>query len=160
LASWCRDRELQRAVLRCIVLLLACVMFLPMGCGARGTAAKRTACAPIENGKVAYLSQAARTAEVGHVLFVALGEGEKYLARNEPTDFPWEAISSSDTGVVKPVVLCPNAGVYTVPVRVFAFKAVATGRASLIAPVATAWRSTTAARTHELQAERATITVR
>src|ERR1700752_2592647 len=86
---------------RClVVVLLACASLLPMGCGGSGTAAKRTACTPIENGKVAYLSEAARTAGVGHVLFVALGEAEKHLGRNDPTGFPWEAISSSNLGVL------------------------------------------------------------
>lgn len=91
----------------------------------------------------------------GAVLWVALGEGYKYSLSPYPSSFPWLRPISSDQEVLKPLRLCPTRGGYPLRVRITGFRAVADGRAVLLAKLVTPWRG----RTPALERYRATVIV-
>jgi hypothetical protein len=109
-------------------------------------------------------SGATLTVKVGAFVYVELVEAEKYLSwpagtKPPPRVFPWAAAHSSDPSVLRRVALCPSSGAYTLPVVVYAFRALTTGTATLTAPIAQAWKRVKPARRRGLHPYRATVTV-
>ncbi len=109
-------------------------------------------------------SGATLTVKVGAFVYVELVEAEKYLSwptgtKPPPRVFPWAAARSSDPSVLRRVALCPSSGAYTLPVVVYAFRALTTGTATLTAPIAQAWKRVKPARRRGLHPYRATVTV-
>jgi hypothetical protein len=75
---------------------------------------------------------------MGAFIYVELVEAEKYLSSSPGTKpppgvFPWAAARSSDPSVLRRVTLCPGSGVSTLPVMVYAFRALMPGSATLTA---------------------------
>jgi hypothetical protein len=104
------------------------------------------------------------TVQVGAVVYVELVEAEEYLswpAGTEPPPrvFPWTAARSSDTRVLERVALCPSREMFTLPVVVYAFRALRPGTATLTAPIAPAWKRAKPARRRGLHPYRATVIV-
>jgi hypothetical protein len=104
------------------------------------------------------------TVQVGAVVYVELVEAEEYLSwpagtKPPPRVFPWAAARSSDHRVLERVALCPGREVSTLPVMVYAFRALRPGTATLTAPIATAWKRTKPARRRGLHPYRATVIV-
>jgi hypothetical protein len=102
--------------------------------------------------------------KVGVFVYVELVEAEKYLSwpagtKPPPRVFPWAAARSSDPGVLRRVALCPSSGVSTLPIVVYAFRALTPGNATLTAPVAQAWERVEPARRRGLRPYRATVIV-
>jgi hypothetical protein len=109
-------------------------------------------------------SGAILTVKVGAVVYVELVEAEKYLSwpagtKPAPRVFPWAAARSSETSVLRRVALCPSSGAYTLPVVVYAFRALTPGTATLTAPIAQAWKRVKPARRRGLHPYRATVIV-
>lgn len=104
------------------------------------------------------------TVRLGSVVYVELVEAEEYLSwsagtKPPPRVFPWAVARSSDPRVLQRVVLCPSRGISTLPVVVYAFRALRPGTARLIAPVAPAWKRAKPARRRGLHPYHATVTV-
>jgi hypothetical protein len=102
--------------------------------------------------------------KAGAVVYVELVEAEKYLSwrtgtKPPPRVFPWAAARSSDPSVLRRVALCPSRRVSTLPIMVYAFRALHSGTATLTAPIATAWKRVKPARRRGLPPYRATVTV-
>jgi hypothetical protein len=77
-----------------------------------------------------------------------------------PGVFPWAAARSSDPSVLRRVELCPpRSGVSTLPIVVYAFRALTPGTATLTAPIAQAWKRVKPARRRGLRTYRATVIV-
>jgi hypothetical protein len=113
---------------------------------------------------IAPKSGATLTVKVGAVVYVELVEAEKYLSwpagtKPPPRVFPWAAARSSDPSVLRRVALCPSSGPYTLPVVVYAFRALTPGTATLTAPIAQAWKNVKPARRRGLHPYRATVIV-
>lgn len=113
---------------------------------------------------IAPKSGATLTVRKADIVYVELVEPEKYLswrpgAKPPPRVFPWGAARSSDPSVLARVALCPSKGVSTLPVEVYAFRALRPGTATLTAPVAPAWKRTKPARHRGLHPYRATVIV-
>jgi hypothetical protein len=113
---------------------------------------------------IAPKSGATLTAKVGAFVYVELVEAEKYLSSSPGTKpppgvFPWAAARSSDPSVLRRVALCPGSGVSTLPVMAYAFRALTPGSATLIAPIAQAWKRVKPARRRGLHPYRATVIV-
>ena len=109
-------------------------------------------------------SGATLTVKVGAVVYVALVEAEKYLSwpagtKPPPRVFPWAAARSSDPSVLRRVALCPSSGAYTLPVVVYAFRALTPGTTTLTAPITQAWKRVKPARRRGLHPYHATVTV-
>jgi hypothetical protein len=109
-------------------------------------------------------SGATLTVKAGAFVYVALVEAEKYLSSSPGTKpppgvFPWAAARSSDPSVLRRVALCPSSGAYTLPVMVYAFRALTPGTATLTAPIEQAWKSVKPARRRGLHPYRATVIV-
>jgi hypothetical protein len=101
---------------------------------------------------------------VGAFVYVELVEAEKYLSwspgtKPPPGVFPWAAARSSDPSVLRRVALCPNSGASTLPVVVYAFRALTPGTTTLTAPIAQAWKRVKPARRRGLHPYRATVIV-
>ena len=79
-------------------------------------------------------------APIGTVLWVELVESANYSASPYPTSFPWLTPTSSDQNVLRAVRMCPDRGVYSLPVTITGFRAVGDGGASLLAKLAPPWR--------------------
>jgi hypothetical protein len=127
----------------------------PKGC-ARSPAILPSSVAP-EGG-------ATLTVQVGAVVYVELVEAEKYLSwpagtKPPPRAFPWAAAHSSDSHVLERVALCPSREMSTLPVVVYAFRALRPGTATLTAPIAPAWKRVKPARRRGLHPYRATVVV-
>jgi hypothetical protein len=110
-------------------------------------------------------SGATLTVEVGALVYVELVEGERYLSwpkggKPPPGGFPWSVARSSHPDVLGRVALCPSRGISTLPVVVYAFRALGPGTATLTSPVAPAWKHVKPARRHGLRPYRATVIVR
>lgn len=104
------------------------------------------------------------TVQVGAVVYVELVEAEEYLSwpagtKPPPRVFPWAAARSSDPHVLERVALCPSRGVFTLPVVVYAFRALRPGTVTLTAPIAPAWKRAKPARRRGLHPYRATVIV-
>jgi hypothetical protein len=104
------------------------------------------------------------TVQVGTVIYVVLVEAEKYLSwpagtKPPPRVFPWAAARSSQRRVLEHAALCASREVSTLPVVVYAFRALRPGTATLTAPIAPAWRRATPARRRGLHPYRATVIV-
>jgi hypothetical protein len=83
------------------------------------------------------------TVSVGQIVYAVEGEPEEYLTSPNPSAFPWLPPSSSSSRVLSVVRLCKTSVfTFSIPERVFAFRAVHPGLATLRAPLASAWRST------------------
>jgi hypothetical protein len=111
---------------------------------------------------VAPQSGATVTVKVGAVVYVELVEAEKYLSwpagtKPPPSVFPWAGARSSDPDALRAVALCPNRGIYTLPVVVYAFRVLRQGTAMLEAPIATAWKRVSPARRRGLRPYRVTV---
>jgi hypothetical protein len=109
-------------------------------------------------------SGATLTVKAGAVVYVELVEAEKYLSwpagTKPPTHvFPWAAARSSDPSVLRRVALCPSSGASTLPVGVYAFRALTPGTATLTAPIAQAWKHIKPARRRGLYPYRANVIV-
>ncbi len=109
-------------------------------------------------------SGATLTVKVGAFVYVELVVAEKYLSwptgtKPPPRVFPWAAARSSAPSVLRRVALCPSGGAYTLPVVVYAFRALTPGTATLTAPVAQAWKRVKPARRRGLHPYRATVVV-
>jgi hypothetical protein len=109
-------------------------------------------------------SGATLTVKVGAFVYVELVVAEKYLSwptgtKPPPRVFPWTAARSSDASVLRRVALCPSSGVSTLPIVVYAFRALTPGTAALTAPVAQAWKRVKPARRRGLRPYRATVIV-
>jgi hypothetical protein len=96
--------------------------------------------------------------KAGAIVYVVIGEPEKYLTVGDPKAFPWLAPSSSSTSLL-PVKLCPKREVSTLPERVFAFRASRHGTAEVVAKLAPAWSSAPPRRRRGLKPFRSTVTV-
>ncbi len=113
---------------------------------------------------IASKSGATLRVKVGAVVYVELVEAEKYLSwptgtKPPPRVFPWAAARSSDPSVLRRVALCPSNGIYTLPVMVYAFRALTPGTTTLTAPIAQAWKRVKPARRRGLHPYRASVTV-
>jgi hypothetical protein len=109
-------------------------------------------------------SGATLTVKVGAFVYVELVVAEKYLSwaagtKPPPGVFPWAAARSSDPSVLRRVALCPSSGAYTLPVVVYAFRALTPGTTTLTAPIAQAWKRVKPARRRGLHPYRATVIV-
>ncbi len=109
-------------------------------------------------------SDATPTVKVGTLVYVELVEAEKYLSwpagtKPPPRVFPWAAARSSDPSVLRRVALCASSEVSTLPVVVYAFRALTPGTATLTAPIAQAWKHFEPARRRGLHPYRATVIV-
>ena len=109
-------------------------------------------------------SGATLTVKVGAVVYVELVEAEKYLSwpagtKPPPRVSPWAAARSSDPSVLRRVALCPSGGASTLPVVVYAFRAMSPGTAILTAPIAQAWTRVKPTRRRGLRPYRATVIV-
>ncbi len=104
------------------------------------------------------------TVQLGAVVYVELVEAEKYLSwpagtKPPPRVFPWAATRSSDPRVLERVALCPSRRMYTLPVAVYAFRALRPGTATLTAPIAPAWKRAKPSRRRGLHPYRAAVIV-
>jgi hypothetical protein len=116
---------------------------------------------------VAPRSGATLKVKVGALVYVALVRGKPDSSwlpgeRPPPTVFPWTAARSSNRAVLRPVAVCPSRYRTSPPVRLYAFRAVRPGTATLTAPVATAWTRYKPARRRVLMTVapyRSTVTV-
>ncbi|HTC72697.1 MAG TPA: hypothetical protein VK655_07400, partial [Solirubrobacteraceae bacterium] len=114
---------------------------------------------------IAPQSHATLRVKVGAFLYVELVEAEQYLSwragmKPPPGVFPWAAARSSDPSVLRRVELCPpRSGVSTLPIVVYAFRALTPGTATLTAPIAQAWKRVKPARRRGLRTYRATVIV-
>ncbi len=114
---------------------------------------------------IAPQSGATLRVKLGAFVYVELVEAEKYLSwrpgtKPPPGVFPWAAARSSDPSVLRRVALCPSrSGVSTLPIVVYAFRALTPGAATLTAPVAHAWGRVKPARRRGLRPYRATVIV-
>ncbi|MFZ2114323.1 MAG: hypothetical protein WAU77_11430 [Solirubrobacteraceae bacterium] len=113
---------------------------------------------------IAAKSGATLTVKVGTFVYVELVEAEKYLSwpagtKPPPRVFPWATARSSDPSVLRRVALCPSSGASTLPVVVYAFRALTPGTTALTAPIAQAWKRVKPARRRGLRLYRATVIV-
>jgi hypothetical protein len=104
------------------------------------------------------------TVKVGALVYVELVETEKSLSwsagtQPPPRVFPWTAARSSDASVLRRVALCPGSGASTLPVVVYAFRALTPGTATLTAPIAQAWKRVKPVRRRGLHPYRVTVIV-
>jgi hypothetical protein len=109
-------------------------------------------------------SGATLTVKVGAFVYVELVVAEKYLSwpagtKPPPRVYPWAAARSSDTSVLRRVPLCPSSGASTLPIVVYAFRALTPGTATLTAPIAQAWKRVEPIRRRGLRPYRATVIV-
>lgn len=82
-------------------------------------------------------------APVGALLWVALVEPANLSRPGYPSSFPWLPPSSSNQAALTPVRLCPLRGMYSLPEKITAFRAVGHGNATLLAKLAPPWRRRT-----------------
>jgi len=104
-----------------------------------------------------YVSSGGRIAvRVGVVVWAVEGEPEQLVRAGRPSVFPWLAVRSSDSRVLAPVTLCTHEPLtFGIPEHVYAFRARRSGRATLSAALAPAWRVVASRPTRY----RATVTV-
>jgi hypothetical protein len=76
----------------------------------------------------------------GALLFVTLVEPAKYTSQAYPPGFPWQAPVSSDPRVLARVPVCRSTGVSSLPLAVYAFRALKVGAATVVAPLKPTWR--------------------
>jgi hypothetical protein len=145
----------------CAVVLAACGRpDTSPGEGPNGCVRSPTTLSP----SIAPESGATLTVKVGAVVYVELVEAEKYLSwpagtKPPPRVFPWAAARSSDPSVLRRVALCPSSGTSTLPVVVYAFRALTPGTTTLTAPLAQAWKRVKPARRRGLHPYRAIVIV-
>jgi hypothetical protein len=109
-------------------------------------------------------SGATLTVKGGALVYVELVEAEKYLSWPAGTKpparvFPWAAARSSDPSVLQRTALCPSRAVSTLPIVVYAFRALRPGTATLTASIAPAWKRVKLAQRRGLHPYRATVIV-
>ena len=145
----------------CVVALAACA--LPD----TSTAESPTDCVRSPTTFSSYVapgSGATLTVKGGVLVYVELVEAEKYLSwrvgtKPPPRVFPWGAARSSDPNVLRRVTLCTSSRISTLPIVVYAFRALTPGTAILRAPIAQAWKRVKPARRRGLRPYRATVIV-
>jgi hypothetical protein len=109
-------------------------------------------------------SGATLTVKLGAFVYVELVVAAKYLSwptgtKPPPRVFPWTAARSSDPRVLRRTALCTSSGVSTLPIVVYAFRALTPGTATLTAPIAQAWKRVKPARRRGLHPYRAIVIV-
>jgi hypothetical protein len=145
----------------CAVVLSACGRPGTFsGKGPSGCVSSPTTLSP----SIAPESGATLMVKEGVLVYVELVEAEKYLSwpagtKPPPRVFPWAAARASDPSVLRRVALCPSSDAFTLPVVVYAFRALAPGAATLTAPIARAWQRVKPARRRGLRPYRATVIV-
>ena len=145
----------------CVAVLAACGRAGTFsGEGPNGCVRSPTTLSP----GIAPESGATLTVKVGAFVYVELVVAEKYLSwpagtKPPPRVFPWAAARSSDPSVLRRVALCPGSGVSTLPIVVYAFRALTPGTATLTAPITQAWKRVKPARRRGLHPYRATVIV-
>ena len=145
----------------CAALLVACGSGAPPGEGPNGCVKSPATLSP----GIAPESGATLTVKVRAFVYVELVEGENYLSwpagtKPPPRGLPWAAARSSDPSVLRRVALCPSSGAAsTLPIAVYAFRALNPGTATLTAPIAQAWTRVKPARRRGLRPYRATVVV-
>ena len=144
----------------CVAVLSACGRpGTSLGEGPNGCVRSPTTLSP----GIAPESGATLTVKVGAFVYVELVVAEKYLSwpagTKPPRVFPWAAARSSGASVLRRVALCPSSGVSTLPIVVYAFRALTPGTATLTAPIAQAWKRVKPAQRRGLRPYRATVIV-
>jgi hypothetical protein len=144
----------------CAALLAACSSSAPPGEGPDGCVRSPARLPP----SIAPESGATLKVKVGAFVYVELVVAEKYLSwpagtKPPPRVFPWAAARSSDPSVLRRVAVCPSSGVSTLPILVYAFRALTPGTATLTAPIAQAWKHIKPARRRGLHPYHATVIV-
>jgi hypothetical protein len=144
----------------CVAMLAACGSSAPPGESANGCVSSPARLPP----SIAPESGATLTVKKGAVVYVELVVAEKYLSwpagtKPPPRVYPWAAARSSDPSVLRRVALCPSNGVSTLPVLLYAFRALTPGTATLTAPIAQPWERVKPARRRGLHPYRATVIV-
>jgi hypothetical protein len=81
------------------------------------------------------------TLAAGTIVYVALVEAGDYLNGHYPNGFPWLSATSSRPNMLVLTPMCSRGGAYSLPVRLWAFRATHTGKATLTAQLTPAWRS-------------------
>jgi len=148
-------------VVLCAAVLAGCGSSAPPGEGPNGCVRSPTRFSP----GIAPESGATLTVKVGAFVYVELVVAEKYLSwpagtKPLPRGFPWAAARSSDPKVLRRVMLCPSSkAVSTLPVVVYAFRALNPGTTILTAAIAQAWKRVKPARRRGLRPYRATVVV-
>lgn len=143
----------------CAAALAACGSSATQGEGPNGCVRSPTTLSP----GIAPESGATLKVKVGAFVYVELVVAEKYLSwpagtKPPPRGFPWAAARSSDPSVLRRVALCPSGGAAsTLPIVVYAFRALRTGSSTLTAPIAHAWMRVKPARRRGLRPYRATV---
>jgi hypothetical protein len=149
------------AAVLCAVVLAACGLpGISSGEGPDGCVRSPTTLSP----GIAPKRDATLTVKAGALVYVELVEAEKYLSwpagtKPPPGVFPWAAARSSDPSVLQRIALCPSSGAFSLPVVVYAFRALTPGTTMLTAPIAQAWKRIKPARRHGLRPYRATVIV-
>jgi|GEM_PF-5492246 len=137
-----------------VALALVALALVLAACGA--SRSRRVACAsrnpPDEQ------SYEGTRAKVGEIVYVVLIEPERYASPRFPESFPWTRAVSSNPSVLRPIKLCES-GLYSVPVEIYAFKAMRSGIAMLNAPLTARWRSGRLPPHREVRAYRRTIVI-
>jgi hypothetical protein len=132
---------------RWLVVVMGVALIATPGPGAAGHAmAAQPTCIDVSHGiplhEMVAPGSRARVAP-GALVFVVLVEPAAYTGGPYPSVFPWLPSRSSNRRVLRPVPICPDrGGASTLPVRDAAFRAVQHGRATLTAPLSSAWRTT------------------
>ncbi|HSZ69568.1 MAG TPA: hypothetical protein VK756_04335 [Solirubrobacteraceae bacterium] len=145
----------------CVAVLAACGRAGAFaGEGPNGCVRSPTTLSP----GIAPKSGATLTVKLGAFVYVELVEAEKYLSwpagtKPPPPVFPWAAARSSDPSVLRRVPLCPSSAASTLPVVLYAFRALTPGTATLTAPIAQAWKRVNPVRRRGLHPYRATVIV-
>ena len=141
--------------------LTAFVLLSGLAVGGCGGSTKTAACV-----KANAVNYEASSAKVGQLVYVVHVEAERYLSRpaksrqpGYPKGFPWARPVSSNPDVLAPVVLCESDAIYTLPVEVFAFRALRPGTATLHTPLAPQWRKVKLPVGGEIHADSRTVTV-
>jgi hypothetical protein len=80
------------------------------------------------------------TTTVGKLVYAARVESDAYTNRHFPRSFPWMDSYSSNPEILKPVAVCEG-GETSLPVEIYALRALRPGVATIHIPLASAWRS-------------------
>jgi hypothetical protein len=151
---------LSRAAL-CVIALAACAR------AGTSSAESRTGCVTSPttlSPHIAPESGATLTVKGGALVYVELVEAEQYLSsrlgtQQPPRIFPWAAARSSEPNVLRRVALCTSRRISTLPIAVYAFRALTPGTAILTAPITQSWKRVNPARRRGLRPYRATVIV-
>jgi hypothetical protein len=147
----------------------ACVATAALG-GCGGTSPRRSnaiKCVPASQPRY-FPNRGDIRLSVGASLVLALGESETYMSSGRPGEvtsrppgalFPWATPFSSNRRVLQSVPLCPEPRVYSLSVKLAAFKAVRAGEATVTAPLVRSWQAVSPRQRRGLHAEKVTVIV-